>query len=523
MARRYRGTDRKAALALKPRAERLGSRALLAPLTAVVTTTLDSPVLGGTLRDAIELVDTMGDAAAPNSIVFQIPKSDSGYNPASGTFTFHLSSQLPPITRPALIDGTTESAFLGGPALLVIDGSQIKKPGDGLTLDPSAPGSTILDLEILGFDGSGIAIHSTGNTIGGAAAGDGNILVSNTTAGVSIAPGNNGGNSAPPVGPSGASGNVLLGNFIGTDASGANLGNGAGIISSTSGNTIGGITAGAANVIGFNMSEGVLLSGANASGNVLLGNSIGTNAAGANLANPIGVSVQSPANTIGGTSTGAANVIGFNTTEGVFLGGANASGNVLLGNFIGTNAAGANLANPIGVSVQSPANTIGGTSTGAANVIAFGTSEGVLLSGAGASGNVLQGNLIGTDSTGEVALGNGIGVLASGGTGNSIGGSSAGAGNVISGNVTAGIELAGGSVSGTEILGNRIGTDPSGTHAVTRGWPGRSALGTSERGRRHHRFRGKRGRWHDAGGGEPHLGQLRRCDARHHHGASQPE
>ena len=59
-------------------------------------------------------------------------------------------------------------------------------------------------------------------------------------------------------------------------------------------------------------------------------------------------------------------------------------------------------------------------------------------------------------------------MLASSGADNSIGGTSAGAGNVISGNVTAGIELAGGSVSGTDILGNRIGTDPSGTHAVTR-------------------------------------------------------
>ena len=221
-----------------------------------------------------------------------------------------------------------------------------------MTLSASAPGSTIDGLEITSFGGSGIVIQSSNNTIGGAAAADGNILVSNTRAGVSIRQGLGA--------PSDAVNNLLVGNFIGTDATGANRGNGAGIISTTSGNTIGGITAGAANVIGFNTSEGLFLSGAGASGNVVLGNFIGTNPAGANLSNPIGVNVQSPANTIGGTSTGAANILGFATSEGVLLSGDVASGNVVLGNFIGTNAAGANLGNSIGVNIGSGNNTLGG-------------------------------------------------------------------------------------------------------------------------------------------------------------------
>ena len=116
-------------------------------------------------------------------------------------------------------------------------------------------------------------IHSSDNTIGGAAEGAGNILVSDTIAGVSISQG--GGDV-----PSPAIKNVLLGNFIGTNASGANLGDGTGIIITTSGNTIGGVTAGSANLIGFNTSAGIQITGVAASGNVVLGNDIGTSAAG---------------------------------------------------------------------------------------------------------------------------------------------------------------------------------------------------------------------------------------------------
>ena len=59
----------------------------------------------------------------PNSIVFNIPKSDPGYNPSTGTFTISPFTELPQITKPVLIDGTTESSFLGQPALVRIDGN----------------------------------------------------------------------------------------------------------------------------------------------------------------------------------------------------------------------------------------------------------------------------------------------------------------------------------------------------------------------------------------------------------------
>ena len=52
-----------------------------------------------------------------------------------------------------------------------------------------------------------------------------------------------------------------------------------------------------------------------------------------------------PGNTIGGTSAALANVFAFNSNAGVVLTGSGATANVVLGNFFGTNARGANLGN----------------------------------------------------------------------------------------------------------------------------------------------------------------------------------
>ena len=109
------------------------------------------------------------------------------------------------------------------------------------------------------------------NTIGGTTAGQGNVVGTATSVGVSI---------------TGAS-NVLEGNFIGTDAAGDKLGgtgsqpgsNAAVIINNIGSNTIGGTAAGSPNIIAFT-SVGVSITGSSASSNVLQGNFIGTNAAG---------------------------------------------------------------------------------------------------------------------------------------------------------------------------------------------------------------------------------------------------
>ena len=308
-----------------------------------------------------------------------------------------------------------------------------------------------------GVDGIKISAGSTNNTIGGSV-GQMNVLSGNTGVGIVIS-------------DTGTSRNAVMGNQIGTNAAGtAALANGTGVTVSqgATNNTIGGTTASDRNVISGNTGNGILI--AATSGSVVLGNFIGIDATGTTvLGNGTGVNISQGAtgNTIGGTAAGDRNVIAGNTGDGIDIDGASA--NAVLGNYLGLSASGSNaVANNSGIEIARGAtsNSIGGALTGEGNVISGNTTAGVAITGAGALANWLAGNLIGTDPSGQTALANGIGVLASDGSATTIGGTTSGAGNIISGNLTAGIELSGASVSGVEITGNLIGTDPTGTKAL---------------------------------------------------------
>jgi hypothetical protein len=79
----------------------------------------------------------------------------------------------------------------------------------------------------------------------------------------------------------------------------------------------------------------------------------------------------------------------------------------------------------------------------------------------------ILGNRIGTDASGTQALGNGSdGIYFLGGTNVRIGGTALGAGNVISSNAGNGIFIQGPSTTGIVVQGNQIGTDVSGTLAL---------------------------------------------------------
>ena len=169
--------------------------------------------------------------------------------------------------------------------------------------------------------------------------------------------------------------------------------------------------------------------------------------------------------TIGGTTAGAGNLISGNSSAGVLIqdGAQPALDNLVIGNKIGTDITGtAALPNQgDGLDLFASNNTIGGTSPADLNLISANQGNGINISEITnpANNNVIQGNYIGTDVTGRIALGNAFdGISDNFDSNNTIGGGSAGSGNLISANTNEGVDLF--SVSGDLVTGNIIGTTP---------------------------------------------------------------
>lgn len=264
----------------------------------------------------------------------------------------------------------------------------------------------------------------------------------------------------------GAGGNVVEGNFLGVDSSGTfNRGTTNSVhVYAISNNTIGGTTAAARNVISGNTNPAVALN-AGAWNNVVQGNFIGTDLTGTvalgNSGNDV-VTLDSPDNTIGGTTAGAGNLIAGNLDSefaSVGLGFPASTGNLVQGNFIGTDLTGTINLGVASISVyisEGSNNTIGGVAPTAANLISGGESSGVGI--ANGSGNFVLGNLIGTQEDGVTPLPNGShGVLIYAGAGdNVVGGRTTGAGNTIAFNDASGVDLRGDAGVGNEVVGNSI-------------------------------------------------------------------
>jgi titin len=134
--------------------------------------------------------------------------------------------------------------------------------------------------------------------------------------------------------------------------------------------------------------------------------------------------------------------------------GTDASGMVALGN----------AGNGVQVDTGAADNTIGGLAAAERNVISGNGNAGADINGAGTTDNAVDGNLIGTDVTGGSALGNGRqGVLIDGASGNIIGGTAPGGRNLVSGNGHAGILIINAGATGNIVQGNYVGTDITGT------------------------------------------------------------
>ena len=259
-----------------------------------------------------------------------------------------------------------------------------------------------------------------------------------------------------------------------------NYNSGVQIEENASGNIIGGSEAHERNVISNNAREAnVYLNYVNGSDNQILGNFIGTDATGAVAAtgNSTGIHIFYAPNTIvGGATEGARNIISGND-RGLVVDG-DADGVKIQGNFIGTDVTGKIAVPNTGYGAvvidANDAVLIGGVNQGEGNLISGNSSDGIYSNGA-----TIQGNFIGTDVTGAAKLGNETGISVNGiREHHLIGGTDPGARNIISGNDETGIEMYGTSARDADIMNNFIGVDVSGTEALGNGKNGIWVVGT---------------------------------------------
>ncbi|NDJ61663.1 MAG: hypothetical protein GYB67_11095, partial [Chloroflexi bacterium] len=265
-----------------------------------------------------------------------------------------------------------------------------------------------------------------------------------------------------------ATGSQIRGNLIGTDvAGGFALGNMVGIFINGNNTIIGGTTPADRNLIAGNSRAGVEFSNLfndQSGANQVLGNFIGTNADGnGSIGNTTGIIIGASNNVIGGTTLAERNLIAGNGGAGIAIpADGSPTGNQILGNWIGTDANGTfAIGNQPGILIEAAGNTVGGSDTGAGNLISGNSAAGIVISGSSATNNSIIGNRIGTLPDGMLALGNFDGVRISGAANNTIG-----VGNLISGNEAAGISINGDGATGNQIIGNLIGVNTPGTDAV---------------------------------------------------------
>jgi hypothetical protein len=459
------------------------------PITNLVTITADAGP--GSLRAAMYYV-----ADHPGSAVkFNIPTSDPGYS--NGVFNIHLTGHLPPLAVDSMvIDGSTQPGFNNQP-IIFVDGSQIlpdpRNANTGLLI--YSANNQVKNISFQGFNWNGLTLRyadATNNTIAGCWLGldaTGTNTAPNAYQGILIEDESNrniiggtnalarnviSGNSQYGILISGTNtaGNLVLGNYVGTDAGGTvalgNLSSGVGIDHAARNNTVGGQGAGAGNVLSGNAGYGVLINHPGTTGNVVQVNLIGTSRTGSNavpnLASGVLIYGGAQSNTIGGATASTRNVISGHPTAGVYLIDAGTAGNVIQGNFIGTDISGTTAIgnNIAGIYVLDGAqdNSIGGAATGAGNVISGNNGYGLFLGNPATTGNLIQGNFIGTRADGSNSLANGyVGIYVFGGAQSNVFGlklDGSGAGNRIAFNNSAGVFLGDPGTTGNTIRGNSI-------------------------------------------------------------------
>ncbi len=376
------GQDDLIVLTADPR--RLEFRMTLPAATFIVNATddADDGVCDAGHCSLHEAIDAANASAGADLIGFDIG--------GGGVRRIAPTAELPTISDPVTIDGSTQPGFAGTP-IVELDGSAA---GDvnGLETSIEAGGTVLRSLAV--FDYLGVAVW----------------LDSPAT--------------------------IMEGNFIGTDATGQAVtltGGGIAARGSCVDCLIGGPTPAARNLISGNLTNGISTYGSLRC--QIQGNYIGVTLNGDTaLGNAHGIYANGPLGSVGGTAPGAGNVISGNRSRGIFV---QAVGMLIQGNLVGTSSTGLFEVKNYSHGVRSDGvdSLVGGTTPAARNIISGNGENGVYLLGVEP---VVQGNWIGLDANRQ-AMGNGRAGISNSVNSSLIGGTEPGAGNAVAFNGDTGV------------------------------------------------------------------------------------
>src|SRR3954447_5123279 len=349
----------------------------------------------------------------------------------AGAATIAPASQLPAIVGPLVIDGTTQPGFAGSPVIQLsgqnthdsfgiwitggnstVRGLVINRFRLGVGLD-GASGNKVVG-NWIGTDATGTGkspnertgiyvFNGANNVIGGTTAADRNVISGNGISGPNVDP--KWGNGIEIFG-AGASGNKVLGNYIGTDPSGSvalgnlrqglSVGSGAGNLGTASSTDIGDGTDPGRNIVSANGEEGIYV--LDAPGTRIRGNRVGLGLDGRAIGNGFrGIAIENaPGAVVGGTTAGERNVVsanGFSAAateefDGIIVFGPNAKNVAIQGNYVGTNLSGNAITDPNGLATGNKGAGVSLTT----RTDGGGASESVVGGSTAAKRNVLAGN-----------------------------------------------------------------------------------------------------------------------------------
>ncbi|OGO50617.1 MAG: hypothetical protein A2Z30_04160 [Chloroflexi bacterium RBG_16_64_43] len=349
-------------------------------------------------------------------------------------------------------DTTTERNVISGNMLCGVMIYGVAQPTASNTVSGNYIGLNIIGGLAIPNGDSGVCItDSASNTIGGDTVGERNVISGNLDHGVYIT-------------GSLATMNVVTGNYIGLKYDGVipnpNTSRGVAIENGAHANTIGGTATAEGNVISGNGASGLRIDDSGTDDNSILGNLIGTDATGT-VAVPNGmhgIEVYGGDNTtIGGDSAGAGNVISGNVNFGVTISGTDVSNVTVAGNLVGVDVTGLatmpNGSGGVGASSGASNVVIGGDLLAEGNVISGNDGSGVDIREDTTTTVTIRGNWIGSDRTSTHSLPNARhGVYFA----DSASGHTVGPDNVITNNLWDGVSISSATSNAITITRNRI-------------------------------------------------------------------